>query len=172
MMTAMGTVARADDGKDGMRLLQEARALMQELAEKRLPAGDCGEKVRGDEKKIIDNFDALIKMILDQSPDPSGGSSDPSDGDKQPDKPKSVNPQDLGKGGQSGRAGTQPNGNPNGGSATSGTDSSDPTGWRVLPTDKTFSKTEMAKGTVTVPGYEKLIEAFRNAIGRARVTIP
>lgn len=99
MLAVFGTLARAEE-KDGLALLKDAQGLMQKLAVERLPAGDCGKDVQDDQQKIVDDFNTLIKMILDQSaapepsPSPKPGEPNPSPKPPMPGPPNSGNPQD------------------------------------------------------------------------------
>jgi len=177
MLAAFGALAQAEDNA-GMALLTEVQALMKDLAENRLPVGDCGEAVQKDQKKIVDNLDALIKMILDQNAEqngkPSGSPQDPSPKPGSPPDNSGSNIQDGGKLGKDGLPipGVKPGGNGRGDKATDGPDSDfKPEDISLLP-PKEFASTDMPKSGVTVPGFEKLLERFRITIAREAVRLP
>jgi len=187
MILGLVNAARAEDGKDPMALLREARGLMQDLADKRLPAGDCGDSVRADELKIVNNFDALIKMVLDQESGQSGqeggqqdGKTDgSSDGSQKPpsgqpaQQPGAAGSQPVSKGAGSSAPATKPGGVSTGNPAPSVLPPSDDDGgaWGIEPPPKDYHGTTMTKGTTGVSGYEDLIRKVRAAIAREAVKI-
>jgi hypothetical protein len=182
MLAAFGALAQAEE-RDGMALLKEAQALMNDLAANRLPLGDCGEGVQKDQKRIISDFDALIRMILDNEaeqksgkPDSSSSPSDPQTGNPKPSNPDNSkhDGQDIGKVDKFGQPipATKPGGQPRGTRGPDGGLSTDPNSWTVLPAAKEYNDTGMGASTVTVPGYEKLLERFRRTIAREGVRIP
>jgi len=180
MLAAFGALAQAEDNA-GMALLTEVQALMKDLAENRLPVGDCGEAVQKDQKKIVDNLDALIKMILDQNAeqngkpqDSSGSPQDPSPKPGPPPDNSEPNKQDGGKLGKDGKPipSVTPGGGSTGGTATDGSDADIKVEDFSLLPPKEFGSTAMPKSGVTVPGYEKLLERFRITIAREAVRLP
>jgi hypothetical protein len=188
MILGLVNAARAEDGKDPMALLREAHGLMQNLADKRLPAGDCGDSVRADELRIVRNFDALIKMILEQdSPPPNGqegggqdGKTDgSSDGSQKPpsgqpaQQPGAAGSQAVSKGAGASAPATKPGGVSTGSPAPRALPPSDGDGgaWGIEPPPKDYHGTTMTKGTTGVSGYEDLIRKVREAIAREAVKI-
>jgi hypothetical protein len=178
MLVAFGALAQAEE-KDGMALLQEAQALMKDLAENRLPVGDCGKGVQEDQKKIINDFDALIKMILDKNADQNSGQQStsnsppkPTSGNTKPQNPPNSGPNN----GKINKPGQPAPANKAGGNAIGSKPKEEP-GSGFEPADlpippKYFDPTDMPKGTVKVPGYDDLLDRFRRAIAREGLRLP
>ena len=176
------------DQPDGMALLEESHGLMKELAENDLPVGKVGAEVQNKEKKLIQNLDDLIQLVLDQNAEEVGGDDDKKKksascekcGEKGQSKPGASK---SGKSGKSGKPGGKPGGSEP--AAMAGGVSSNPTTgnpfgkkvgeldkesegrkadeWGLLP-EAEFERVRMAKKTIVPKGYDELLERFRRAV--------
>ena len=177
MMLALTTPAFAPP-QDGMALLEESHGLMKELAENDLPVGNVGKEVQNKEKKIIQNLDDLIQLVLDQEAEEIGDDDD--------QKQEGEDGKKGGKKGQSKPGASKPSGKTGGEepAAMPGPPSNDPSGnpfgdkvgkldeesegrkadeWGLLP-DADFERVRMTKKTVVPKGYDELLERFRRAV--------
>jgi hypothetical protein len=167
--------------KDGMKILKETQDLMKQLAETLLPNVNKADNIKvaqDKEKNVVKNFDALIKMIIDQGAEEQQQQQQQEQQQEQKEQKegeKQKNPQNSGKkeekksqpGQPKPQAGKQPKGNPfgKGGPDDSTFEGNDKNEWGLLP-DREYKESVTVGGTIVPRGYETLLERFRRTIGR------
>jgi len=167
------------DQPNGMVLLEESHGLMKELAENDLPVGKVGAEEQNKEKKIIQNLDDLIQLVLDQNAEEVGGDDDKKKKGAESKKggAKGQSKPGASKSGKGKPGGSEPankpgvTSNPVGGKGTgdkvskiddaSKAEKADE--WGLLP-EAEFKRVRMAKKTVVPKGYDELLERFRRAV--------
>ncbi len=161
---------------DGMALLEESHGLMKELAENDLPVGNVGDEVQNKEKKIIQNLDDLIQLVLDQDAEEIGDDDDDQKqecesckkgGKKGQSKPGASKPSGKTGGEEpAAMAGSPATGNPKGnefGELDKESEGSKADEWGLLP-EAEFERVRMTKETIVPKGYDELVERFRRAV--------
>lgn len=168
-----------------MTLLKETNDLMRDLAENLLPNVNAPEKLQKaqeNEKVVVKNLDALIKMILDQGAEEQQKKEEQQQQQQQQEQQqkeqkKQQNPQNSGKKQeqkqqQQGKP-TKPGGNPKG---KGGPEEGEFVGreaneWGLLP-EREYSDTATVGTGIAPKGYEDLLERFRRTIAREGTRLP